>query len=145
MIFTGPPEVVGAILQKFDMRYKLGTVAHGPGRLRFYGMNIVQEDDFSSYIDAEDKPAYCKPFLLRYYEVTKSLVHSFTSKRHPLCHLTPHWVVWGSQHRRFVRFMHPICRKFRRKLLLHWSSNPMCSTSGLLEVFKQTLTYHYSA
>ena len=64
LLVTGLPEVVRAFLQKFNMRYKLGTVAHGPGRLRFYGMNIVQEDDFSSYIDADDKLASLETFPL---------------------------------------------------------------------------------
>lgn len=39
----------------FGEIFELGTTARGPGRLRFFGLNVVQEEDFAVSFDAEDK------------------------------------------------------------------------------------------
>lgn len=35
--------------------FKLGTVRHGPGKFRFYGMSIRQLDNLSVTIDTDEK------------------------------------------------------------------------------------------
>ena len=42
-------------IEEFDKRFKFGTVNHGPGKLRFFGINTVQNDDLTIETDAEDK------------------------------------------------------------------------------------------
>lgn len=51
-VLPGIPNLVDEFLELFNRRFKLGAVAHGPGRLHFYGMNITQQDDMSCFIDA---------------------------------------------------------------------------------------------
>lgn len=56
--------IVESILQQFDSKFKLGSVGCGPGVLKVYGMLIVQLEDFSSSIDADDKPEALESFPL---------------------------------------------------------------------------------
>lgn len=42
-------------ISSFNDRFKLGSVAAGPGQLRLYGLNKVQGSDFSSMINVDDK------------------------------------------------------------------------------------------
>ena len=39
----------------FDSRFNLGTVNHGPGKLRFFGINTTQDEDYTIATDANDK------------------------------------------------------------------------------------------
>ena len=41
--------------EEFGKKFNLGTVNHGTGKLRFFGLSITQFDDFSCTIDADDK------------------------------------------------------------------------------------------
>ncbi len=42
-------------LENFHKVFNLGTINHGPGRLRFFGINTVQSKDFTVTTDADDK------------------------------------------------------------------------------------------
>lgn len=55
LIMTGLKSDVEMFLRRFDERFKLGTIVHGPGVLRFFGMTIEQFDDYASEIHADDK------------------------------------------------------------------------------------------
>ena len=39
----------------FDKRFKFGHVKRGPEKLRFFGINTVQNADFTIEVDANDK------------------------------------------------------------------------------------------
>lgn len=43
------------LIQQFDQTFKLGTVASGPGKLRFFGINTIQKEDMTICTDADDK------------------------------------------------------------------------------------------
>lgn len=62
ILVTGVTNEVDKFLAGFDARFELGTVAHGPGSLRFYGMNIVQNEDMTCSIDANDKLSALEPY-----------------------------------------------------------------------------------
>lgn len=55
MDITGEMDAVDYFIKKLNEKFELGTVAHGPGRPRFFGMNIAQKENYSCYIDADDK------------------------------------------------------------------------------------------
>lgn len=58
ILITGEQHAVDQFLNGFYSKYKFGTVAHGPGQLRqlrFFGFNIVQEDDFTCSINGDEK------------------------------------------------------------------------------------------
>lgn len=42
-------------LKKFDKLFKFGDVKGGPGRLRFFGINTIQNGDFTIETDPDDK------------------------------------------------------------------------------------------
>lgn len=42
-------------IKDFDNKFKLGTVSQGTSNLRRFGMNTLQEDDFTVSINADDK------------------------------------------------------------------------------------------
>lgn len=39
-------EAIIELVNDFIFRFKLGEVVHGPGALRFYGINIIKNDDY---------------------------------------------------------------------------------------------------
>ena len=42
-------------LEAFDKKFKFGNVNHGPGKLRFFGINTIQNTDHTIETDADDK------------------------------------------------------------------------------------------
>ena len=42
-------------IKRFNQKFELGTVARGPGKMRFFGINTVQHDDKTVSTDADDK------------------------------------------------------------------------------------------
>lgn len=42
-------------LDKFDKKFKFGNVNHGPGKLRYFGINTIQNVDFTVETNADDK------------------------------------------------------------------------------------------
>lgn len=52
---AGTRDRAKAFLDVFDSRFKLGTINSGTGKLRFFGINTVQHEDFTVATDANDK------------------------------------------------------------------------------------------
>lgn len=42
--------------------FKIGEIFHGPGRLRFYALNLIQEENISVTIHADDKLQAMEPY-----------------------------------------------------------------------------------
>lgn len=55
LLICGEEQVVDKAVSKFQNSFTLGTIAHGPGLLRFFGLNITQHEDYSLSIDGDDK------------------------------------------------------------------------------------------
>lgn len=55
LLITGVKSYVDDFLVKFDMKFQFGSIVRGPGILKFYGMKIIQNEDFSLSIHADDK------------------------------------------------------------------------------------------
>lgn len=54
-LITGDTDMVSNFINGFNKEIKIGTVVHGPGNNLFYGLNIVQNEDFTFTINDEDK------------------------------------------------------------------------------------------
>lgn len=52
---------VPLILEAKDCRFKLNTIMHGPGVLRYCGINVVQHEDMSMEVDGDDKLSSISP------------------------------------------------------------------------------------
>lgn len=52
------------VFTEFDQTFRFGTVAHGPGKIRFFGMNIIQNEYFTCEINAGDKLEVLAPYPL---------------------------------------------------------------------------------
>lgn len=52
---AGKDNFPGIFLFKFNQIFKLGKVTVGPGRMRFFGINVIQEEDKTIQTNAEDK------------------------------------------------------------------------------------------
>ena len=52
---AGEDNCVQHFIEEFDKRFRFGDVKHGPGKLRFFGINTVQNSDFTIETDADDK------------------------------------------------------------------------------------------
>lgn len=63
-LLTGMDSVLRRFLTDFNSKFKLGEVVHGPGSLRFYGNNIIQEEHFSVSIHSDDKLQSLEPYPL---------------------------------------------------------------------------------
>ena len=55
LIMTGVKHFVDIFLKKFDDKFKFGSIVHGPGIIKFYGLTIEQFEDMSSTIHSDDK------------------------------------------------------------------------------------------
>lgn len=49
-------------VNNFNDRFKLGGVVHGPSVLRFFGLNIIQDEDCTMTIHADDKLQALEPY-----------------------------------------------------------------------------------
>ena len=47
VLLTGTDPALRKFITEFNAKFKLGEILHGPGTLRFYGMNIIQNSDWS--------------------------------------------------------------------------------------------------
>lgn len=54
-LLCGEPAVVDDVIDNISKSFKLGTILHGPGVLRYFGLNVTQHDDFTVTIDGDDK------------------------------------------------------------------------------------------
>lgn len=48
----------------FGDKFNIGEVQHGPGRLRFFRLNIVQDEGFVNTIDVDEKIQSIEPYPL---------------------------------------------------------------------------------
>lgn len=55
ILLTGPSSTTDAIVEAINVQFFLGTIVHGPGRIRYFGFNITQHDDMSITVDENDK------------------------------------------------------------------------------------------
>lgn len=58
ILLTGKSTIVDSIIEKINSRFILGTIVHGPGSIHYYGLNILQHDDYTIEVAAEDKINY---------------------------------------------------------------------------------------
>lgn len=54
-LICGQTKVVDDVIRSIGQIFTLGTIIHGPGLLRYFGLNIVQHDDMTITIDGDDK------------------------------------------------------------------------------------------
>lgn len=45
ILISGEPSLVDSIIEKINSRFTLGTVVHGANVMRYFGLNIVQDED----------------------------------------------------------------------------------------------------
>lgn len=48
-------KVVDNVIRKLQKKFNFGTITHRPGLLRFFGLNIIQQDDFNINMDGNVK------------------------------------------------------------------------------------------
>lgn len=51
----GKNDLAEPLLKKFSQTFKLGKAMHGPGTLKFFGINSMQRDEFTFKSNADDK------------------------------------------------------------------------------------------
>lgn len=56
LLLSGKIDTVDKILDRFQRCIKLGTIIHFLGLLRFYGISLIQNEDYTASINADDKP-----------------------------------------------------------------------------------------
>lgn len=82
-----PAEEVTAVYEyitKFKTKFELSTDAHGPGRLRLYGMSVGQEEDFSFYIDPDDSLKAAASYFITHVGRKQITEELNASRRSPL-------------------------------------------------------------
>lgn len=62
ILLTGTDSSMRLFITEFNKKFTLGEVVHGPNSLRFYGMNLIQESDWSVTIHADDKLQSLEPY-----------------------------------------------------------------------------------
>lgn len=51
----GPGEELCSFVTRSGSIFKLGTIMHGPDRMNFYGLSVVQHESYSCSVDADEK------------------------------------------------------------------------------------------
>ena len=64
ILMTGEKDDIDRFEHDFNATFKLGTGSSGPGSLRFFGLNIIQDSDTLSTIDGNDKLNALEPHAL---------------------------------------------------------------------------------
>lgn len=54
-LICGETDVVDNTIRSISEVFTLGTIIHGPGLLRYFGLNVVQHDYYTITIDSDDK------------------------------------------------------------------------------------------
>lgn len=57
MIFAGEQRYADIIFTAFSSRFKLGRIIHGPGQVRCFDLNVIQQKDYTCSIEGVDKPS----------------------------------------------------------------------------------------
>lgn len=55
LVNTGLGHYQTHFIQEFDRKFKFGSVDKGPGKLRFFGINVKQDDENSIHADEDEK------------------------------------------------------------------------------------------
>lgn len=55
ILICGPEKLVDMIIDKIKSRFTLGTITQGARLLRYFGLNIIQHENYSVFIDANNK------------------------------------------------------------------------------------------
>lgn len=53
LLIAGEQSLTSSIIEKIEHKLHIGTTVHGPGLLRFFGLNIIQ-NDYMTINDGED-------------------------------------------------------------------------------------------
>lgn len=64
ILICGPEELVDMIIDKIKKRFTLGTMTHRPVFLRYFGFIIIQYEEYSLFIDADDKLNANAPYVM---------------------------------------------------------------------------------
>lgn len=78
LLLTGNTALVNSYLTEFHKRFNLGTVVHGLGQARFYGLQIVQHEDMACPGNGNKKLHGLEPYLI-------SRSHRFQSEIKLMC------------------------------------------------------------
>lgn len=54
ILITGPDEEVRQFIFELDDQFELPTITADPGHLQFYGLNVIQNENHTCSIDADD-------------------------------------------------------------------------------------------
>lgn len=52
---AGDNKVIIRVVEKVQDNFELGTVPTGPGSFQFFGHIIYQDDDYTIFVDGDDK------------------------------------------------------------------------------------------
>lgn len=55
LILAGHRSLTNPLAKSINHKFPLGTVRHGPGLIRFFGLNVRHFGDFSITVDGDDK------------------------------------------------------------------------------------------
>lgn len=55
ILITGNPDVVDKVVKEIEERFKFGTVARGPGKLRLFDLNLIQNEYLPIETNGDDK------------------------------------------------------------------------------------------
>lgn len=55
LLFTGEDYTEASVFTMLGNHFSFGTMPTGPGTLRYYGLNIVQNNNFTATIDGNKK------------------------------------------------------------------------------------------
>lgn len=58
------PKITERVIDKIDGTFELGTIVHEPGPPRFFGLNLVQNADWTMSCDGDDKLSALSRMLL---------------------------------------------------------------------------------
>lgn len=64
ILATGTDDDLRLFVTSFGNKFTLGEITNGPGRLRFFGLNIVQHEDLSCTSNGDEKLGAIEPYPL---------------------------------------------------------------------------------
>lgn len=114
ILTCGSDNAIRSFIHSFGSSFNIHGVSNGPGRLRIFGLNILQQDDYSCSVDGDKKLSALHPYRLsgvrsrQKDEVMNSIEKSaFMSisecigwlERHHLCYVLSTLVNYCKNHR----------------------------------------------
>ncbi len=55
VLFSCKKQNIEKIISSIQSKYKLGTIVHGPSSFLFFGLQIIQDSDYSNMIHVDNK------------------------------------------------------------------------------------------